>query len=363
MKEGIQAGAMPLGRLQKALQDLTQKNTHDNPASLPDGSNFKTHSNNKENTNLTSNQLKRIAEEHFYHKPGEQHAYDERLLIDKKTGEVLCFEEARARHYHAALKQRHKNDLNVRVGASSVLPVLKPALRMPPSSMIFHPVVIDEGDEEGDDFAENNLPACQAVNPDDLTGIGVWKDNTADVRALISQAKSSKQVVNTMPKSATKNDFCSLQVRGERADWPQMIAVKDGLPGPLRQLTSSISNCSGLLGRDGSGPNRTVSSIKLADNRQYFLEKCLPNANNGIVDVVAAPLASMITSNSEEEPRGKVVLRVTKTAIGLLEHELDVVQKLPLALAASPQSIIRYTSKIWTNIDRSCPSFVLCPKI
>lgn len=174
-------------------------------------------------------------------------------------------------------------------------------------------------EEEEDDL--DNLPLSHAVNPDDLTHISVYRDNTADIKELKELALRAKQAAAT----TTTTPLTSQLPRPTTLPNPKIFKATH-----IKAL-AALQSIQRKLGRDGTGPNHTVSSFKLANGDLFFLERQL-DTNRDVYEFVAVGLQNIGTE--EDKPsqsklliRGEACLVVEESC---LLHEVGVVERLDL---------------------------------
>lgn len=181
-------------------------------------------------------------------------------------------------------------------------------------------------EEEEDDL--DNLPLPHAVNPDDLTHISVYRDNTADIKELKELALRTKQVTSIPPTTTqppTNNTLLPT---------PKIFKATH-----VKAL-AALQSIQKKLGRDGSGPNHTVSSFKLANGNLFFLERQL-DVNRDVYEFVAVDLQNI--SLEEDKAEGKYLVRGEACLVveeSLLLHEVCTSEKF--GLFPKHRSIVQY---------------------
>lgn len=174
-KQGIERRAQPLERLKKTYAEFQSRNA---------GS-FETFF----RSTTTTVTLKAI----------EVRGYDAQMIHDSD----YSFEEIRAQHWYAKPKISKPilKDRSIIPSAISEFgsPMQISGSRQMPSANTIENAFVDDDDED------EQLPALGvAVNPDDLTHINVFKDNTADLREIAKLVKSGKAAEASNPPPAPK---------------------------------------------------------------------------------------------------------------------------------------------------------------
>lgn len=213
LKMGIDRGAQPLERLKMNYEELTSKGQVTKRSSL---------ASSEMTTSWTTNsQLKK-----------EVTTYCKQFIDNGK----MSFEEARAKLYYG---------------------------RQPTMQRMSSQQSEDEGDETMEDIA-------QAVNPDDLTHISVYRDTTADVRELAKVAKG------TIPNDPVKS-VVTLEEGLNRSFTISDNMVGERIHEALRDKLCRISVCT----------ERTMTPFTIGKSK-YFIEKALGERTFLAVDLQAA---------------------------------------------------------------------------
>ena len=187
----------------------------------------------------------------------------------------------------------------------------------------------EEAVEEEDDL--DNLPLPHAVNPDDLTHISVYRDNTTDIKELKELALKAKQAATTstlMPSSLPSTTTAALPT-------PRIFKATH-----IKAL-AALQSIQRKLGRDGTGPNHTVSSFKLANGDLFFLERQLDTSRD-VYEFVGVDLQN-ISTDEDKSSQGKLLIRgeaCLVTEESCLLHEVRMVEKL--GLSPRHRSIVQY---------------------
>lgn len=172
--------------------------------------------------------------------------------------------------------------------------------------------ILKEVVEEEDDL--DNLPLSHAVNPDDLTHISVYRDNTADIKELKELALRAKQATSITPATAQLPTSTLPTSRIFKATHVKALAA--------------LQSIQRKLGKDGTGPNHTVSSFKLASGDLFFLERQL-DVSRDVYEFVAVDLQNI--STDEDKAQGKFLIRgeaCLAAEESLLLHEARTIEKL-----------------------------------
>lgn len=321
-------GARPADRLQRALDALLAKHPP-----------------------LTEN-----ASEHG--KAKERPAYSPRLIRDPQ-GNECSLEESRARWWLSSNGNR-------RVGK-----------RMPSE-----PLIVDESDS-----ADDNLPGCIAVNPDDLTHVTVFKDNTADMRELMRRAMSAKNPQKPASKNAgaslgkvekTKKPF--LEFDDENRTLSHIpttlpttasaviapVNVFDAGTVPLLDAVKALQRKLSLLQNSGGESTATVASCRLANGRLFFVERVFvsnagavaaDDAASSIINFVAIDLSATASVGESEGETEKCLLRVSALKDAgdfvLIAREAAIVeavhQRDALLVLSPPLFSIRYSASLLSS--------------
>ena len=220
LEKGIDAGAQPLERLKRTFAEFSSKNPPNKRSSWENGQNISWTT----TSNSTASALKPLKEVKYY----------DPSVIDNGA---ISFEQARARHY---FKQRQLDNPVKPTIANSFL---------------------DDDDEE--------VPGLsQPINPDELTHVSVYKDNTGDVRELTKLLNTNNNDLKTV------EDFVSSHIR-ELGEIP--YSRTDLLP----RLSSIKLNPNG---KKDDGRTMTISAIK-TNIGHFFLEDKLNENEFLAVDV------------------------------------------------------------------------------
>ena len=239
LKKGIEAQAQPLERLKKTFVEYAPSFT--NKRSSWENSNGQSISwtlNNNTSSSITTTGKK------------ETRYYDPEIIEHGR----ITFEQARAKYYRQqkALKTKATTIANTNLA-------------------------------DGEDDDEEVPGLSQPINPDELTHISVYKDNTADVRELSRLAKSA-MANNSALEEFIKENMSKLKVESSDVSiLPRISAIK---------MTSG----------SGDGRTQTISAIKTVLGH-FFLESKLGEGEFVAVDV----------GNSDiETESAKQVLQVIK---------------------------------------------------
>jgi hypothetical protein len=226
LEKGIAAGAQPLERLKRTFTEFSHKNPSNKRSSWENGQSISWTTTSTAAAPTTTKGLKEVK---FY----------DPLVIDNGA---ISFEQARARYY---FKQKQLNNPTKQAIAADDLP---------------------EDDEE--------VPGLsQPINPDDLTHISVYKDNTGDVRELTKLLNSNNNNMKAV------DDFVLSRIK-ELGDIPHSD-------------TNLLSRLSAIKlsqnGRNDDGRTATISAIK-TNIGHFFLEGKLGENEFLAVDVGSSDL-------------------------------------------------------------------------
>lgn len=254
-------------------------------------------------------------------KKAEIAAYDAKLGGPEQE---WSFEEVRARHC------RQKSTPKNMTGCLAIQSAQIATTKKQPS--------IDESDDEFD-----NLPVSQPVNPDDLTHISVYRDNTADIRALRDLAVRARSGASLSVASTLTGDNEGRSQGDKRSTAGRDVFRAEGV-----KALAALHAVQKRLGRDGSGPNQTVSSFRLANGALFFLERQLEvdvGIKSSITDFVAVELQQDDEATIPENDRmGKCLIRAEACTVpeeSLLLCEIDYVSAVSPLIALPHRSIIQ----------------------
>ncbi len=257
-KQGIERKAQPLERLKKKFADFQARVG----SFLDFGA-----SNSASNTTV----LKAV----------EVRGYDAQMIHNSD----FSFEEIRALHWYAKPKIA-KPSLKERSIVPSATTQFGSPMRLSENTL-----QVDEDDEE------DSLPALGvAVNPDDLTHINVFKDNTADLREIAKLVKSGSLQNNTANKETSSTTSKS------SSDWLLKEIIKNSpRKSPIKQQLSPSKQLSTIKPPDSPTPvtsgKRTFIEISSSPIKQPQNENRTPTnnapfkaADYKVSDVVVADL-------------------------------------------------------------------------
>lgn len=295
LRDGLARGARPLERLRKAHADFLLRVPSTALSALNSGS---------------------ARHASAAGKKAEVAAYNVKLVGPEQE---CSFEEARAKAY--------------RQGGATKSTASRLAIKDAKiATAARQPLSIGESDDELD-----NLPVSQPVNPDDLTHISVYRDNTADIRELRDLAVRARSTASLNGASTAADDT----QRDKRR-----VAGRDVFRAKGIKALAALHAVQRRLGRDGSGPNQTVSSFRLANGALFFLERQLEaDDKSSIAEFVAVELqqgdeATAPRSNEME----KCLIRAeacTAPEKALLLREIEHVSALPPSIVLPHRSIVQ----------------------